>query len=282
MKRVVVIGDLHSGHRVGLTPPRWQWKVSDGFNKYERSGAIQRGIWNWYRDTIITLKPIDVLVINGDAIDGTAIKSGGTELISTDRNDQVDMAIEAIQLAEAKEVYMTYGTAYHTGEGEDWEKIISDKIEAKKIDDQLFLVVDGITFDFKHHIGSSSAPGRPTGALAREAIWAMVNEECERQPKSDILIRSHVHYFSMAQGLRDDQMLFTMPALQGPGSKYGGRRCSGKVDIGLMSFDINGKENISWTKHLLHAKFLAKQAIETLSSSSMRPTTKPSRTRKKK
>ena len=118
MKRMVVISDLHCGHVVGLTPPRWHFQI-DG-----KLYANQKELWGFYAQSIDSLKPIDILVVNGDAIDGKGCRSGGTEQNTTDRLEQCEMAIECIEYTEAKTVRMTYGTPYHAGQDEDFEKII--------------------------------------------------------------------------------------------------------------------------------------------------------------
>ena len=71
--RVVIGGDKHCGHRVGLTPPDWQSAILG--RKYYN---IQRELWKEFTGIMDYLKPIDVLMMNGDAIDGRGERSGGT------------------------------------------------------------------------------------------------------------------------------------------------------------------------------------------------------------
>ena len=84
MKRILATGDWHCGHVVGLTPPEWQHQeIGDKYHdKYAR---IQRQMWDWFVNAVDKYRPIDRLIINGDLIDGKAFRSGGTELITTDR-----------------------------------------------------------------------------------------------------------------------------------------------------------------------------------------------------
>src|SRR5271157_652517 len=106
--RMLVISDLHCGHLAGLTPPD-QWIHGTSF--YEQ----QKKTWNFYINTIKELQPIDILICNGDAIDGKGTKSGGTELITSDRNLQSQMAIECLKQVKAPSNILTYGclTAGH-------------------------------------------------------------------------------------------------------------------------------------------------------------------------
>ncbi len=77
-KRLVIISDLHCGHRAGLTPPDWQSDFRKN-SKTQRNkfAELQRELWQFYADTINDLRPVDVLVVNGDAIDGKGSLSGG-------------------------------------------------------------------------------------------------------------------------------------------------------------------------------------------------------------
>jgi len=118
--RILLWGDSHCGSNVGLTPPAYQTKYTPNpkteehrtLNKWAK---LQEESWNWYINNLNMLKPIDKLFYLGDGIDGTGRRSGGTELIYVDRKVQVQMAIEAIEAAEAKSMAMVYGclTAGH-------------------------------------------------------------------------------------------------------------------------------------------------------------------------
>jgi len=259
-KRVVVISDLHCGHMAGLTPKPWQFKNTDKahahYKKRNKLVAIQGELWNRYVATMKSLQPIDLLIVNGDAIDGDGKRSGGTELITTDRNEQAAMAVECIKGAHAKRIVMTYGTGYHTGNCEDFETQIAEEVGAK-IGSHEWIDVNDLIFDCRHHIGSSTIPhGRHT-AVAKERMWNYIWSEHQEQPKGDIIIRSHVHYFSYCGG--DNWIGITTPALQGMGAKYGSRRCSGHVDWGMISFDVEDKESWVMSKHL--SRLVSQQVI---------------------
>jgi hypothetical protein len=253
MKRLVIMSDLHCGHRAGLTPPEYQ------FNKERNKfGQWQATLWDQYTEAIEKYQPIDWLVINGDAIDGKGERSGGTEQITVDRDEQTDMAYKCINAWDCKRVSLTYGTGYHTGNEEDWEGELAATLMAE-IHSHAFIDVDGVVFDIKHHVGSSSVPHGRNTAISRDRLWNMLWQERGLQPKATVLIRSHVHYFIYNGDARVLNMV--TPALQLPSSKYGGRRCSGTVDCGFVVFDCeDGK--YSWTAEIFDLSFIAKEAIK--------------------
>ena len=94
-RRIVVIGDGHSGHIAGITPPKWQTRDE------------QAEVWDWYYPLIRTLNP-DVLFVLGDMIEGKGKRSGSTELITADRMVQVEMATEVIDAVGCDEITMIY------------------------------------------------------------------------------------------------------------------------------------------------------------------------------
>ena len=256
-KKVLVISDLHCGNLVGLTPPGWQIKSHQADQRLSRLASNQRTYWNFYTGQLAKYAPFDVVIVNGDMIDGKGEKSGGTENITSDRNEQVEMAIFAIRKSRTAKtkVVMTYGTPYHTGTSEDFESNIAAALDAD-ISGHQYLRIDGVIFDVKHKVGSSQVPhGRHT-AIAREHLWAQLWNDHSEIPLADVLIRSHVHYYNGAFG--DDWVGLTTPALQGLGSKYGTRQCSGTVDFGFVVFEIN-KGRFTWEPVLL--KVQQKQSL---------------------
>ena len=249
-KRIIVISDAHCGHRSGLTPPAYQREDH------------QVEIWNWYSATVRRLKG-DILFCLGDMIDGKGRRSGGTELVTSDRLIQCDMAIEVVEEANCKTKMMVYGTPYHTGDEEDYESIIARNVNAV-IKSHLFPVCNGIQFDLKHKVGGSTIPHGRATALAKSKLWnKMWVDHDKGQPRADILIRGHVHYHEYTgnpQGLA-----MTCPALQGWGSKFGERQCEGIVDTGLLWFDIrpgDTLETLKWYPSLPKFKYHSVKSYE--------------------
>ena len=244
-KRIVLMGDLHCGHRAGLTPPRWRNRQCSEEHVWRKFTRVQEETWKLYAGFVKLLRPIDCLVVNGDLIDGRGEKSGGVELITADRNEQVKIAEECCEMWDAPQIVITEGTPYHAGDIESWEAMIDDSLRQKgrqvKIGAHEWVDVNGYVFDVKHHVGSSTIPhGRYTIA-ARDELWNTLWHEAGLQPRADMVVRSHVHYcvggWHYVGGKRVDFM--TLPALQAMGTRWGARRMSHTVDWGLMAYDID-------------------------------------------
>ena len=238
-KRIGIFADLHCGHRAGLAHPNWH--VSGGTPKGKVVRAFQQEMWRKFTAKVKAAGHIDVAVWNGDLIDGRGERSGGTELIETDREEQAMMAARIIEFVGVKKNLITYGTPYHSGYIEDWENSVAREVGAE-IHSHLFLDVNGVMFDFKHKVGASSIPhGRSTPAK-RERLWNLIWAEREEdgQPKADVIMRSHVHYYDASNDA--GYYACVTPALQAAFTKYGARQCSGTVDFGFLTWEITDKK----------------------------------------
>lgn len=246
MKRLVAISDLHCGHVVGLTPPGW-WLSS---SRSKTARAVQSEMWRFYSKTLASLQPVHGLLIPGDCIDGKGRRSGGTEQLTQDFEEQCAMAVAAIQEARAKRIVMVHGTPYHVGpEGEAYERVIAREVGAT-IGGHEWAECHGVVFDMKHKVGGSQVPHGRFTAIAKERLWNILWQERELAPRADIILRGHVHY-CVHCGEPGSWLALTMPALQGPGSKFGVEQCSGTVHFGLLSFDIYPDGRYIWQAHLL-------------------------------
>jgi len=266
--RLVWITDPHLGHLFGLTPPEYQIKPLEGAQgshakRRAKCSSFQMSFWDWYKTTIQSLQPIDGLVGSGDMVEGGGSKSGGSELISSDLNTQIEMAVRVVGEAKAKRIIMVYGTKYHVGGSDgstDMEDVIAKEVGAEKIGSHEWLTIYGNTFDIKHKVGSSQVPyGRAT-AVSREAIWSMLWSERQLTPRANIILRGHVHYPIYIGDPLMGYLAMTGPGLQWS-TKYGARECTGMVGCGLVHFDIYPDGKFTFEYHM--AK-LAEQKTEAI------------------
>ena len=243
MKKIIVIGDLHCGSRCGLTPREWQWnEFEDSTTKRAKFATLQKDIWNNFVQMLSQNAPYDYLFSMGDCVDGKGTRSGGTELITADMDEQTDMAVACH--AEVKKYANkgfkqigVWGTAYHVSpSGEEWDKLVYDRCGFDKHGWHEWPEVYDTIFDLKHHISSSGVPYSRHTASSREITWGALWNERGEKPKADVYIRGHVHYAQYCWTPMGAAM--TTPALQGMGSKYGASRMSGVVDWGFVVITV--------------------------------------------
>jgi len=240
MKKGIVLTDFHSGHLAGLTPPQWR-SLQPKWNRLESE------LWDNYISMIHKHGPYDFGFFLGDLIDGTGSRTGGTELITSDRNKQVEIAegcIEVVPFKKSAELIGVYGTGYHTGNDEDFELQIARDMKFKKISGQEWVDVNGVVFDLKHRVGSTTVPYSKGTAISKERIWNLLWTEHGEQPKADVLLRGHVHYFFFCGDA--DWIGIICPALQGQGSKFGSRHCVGHIDFGVVYLFVSDEGEFTW------------------------------------
>jgi hypothetical protein len=210
--------------------------------------------------------PIDRLFFIGDAIEGKGEMSGGTELITSDRVEQVSMAVECInqvRLNASKDFKAcgVFGTARHVGREEDWEQNFFEDAGFEKYGSHEWPNVEGVVFDLKHKVGSSQIPHGRATAVLRDMLWNdMWTLEDGSQPNAEWVIRGHVHYYMHVDTFRKKGL--TCPALQGMGSKFGARECSGIVHWGMCIIDVEKGETISFMPLVRYID--AQKAVETV------------------
>ena len=224
--RVGVFSDTHCGHVTGLTHPDYNSKT-DEFHSFRKES------WEWFSSVVKQMGVFDYAIFNGDLIDGKQVKSGGLELLVTDRNKQVDMAIAIVKQVGALKNIIVRGTPYHTGQTENFEDNVA-RLVGCDIFDKLVADIGGKIFDVRHKIGRSSIPHGRVAPLSRQVLWARLKAE-KTGIKADIIIRSHVHYCVSID--ESGVMATTTPALQGY-SQYGVQECDGETDYGFLIYDI--------------------------------------------
>ena len=111
--------------------------------------------------------------------------------------------------------------------------------------------VKGTIINYKHHLGRSGVPHGRTSAILKDALWNQLWAARGEYAQADILLRSHVHYHNYAGN--SNTLAMTLPALQGYGTKFGGRRMSGTVDVGFVVFDIYGPNDYTWQPYIWRA-----------------------------
>jgi hypothetical protein len=169
-KSVLVLADLHSGHSAGLTPPEYQ------------SGDMaewQAKSWDWFRQEVEQSNHgynYDICIVNGDAIDGHGIRSGGREELSACLLRQCKIAQAALEELPVNKFIFIRGTPYHGGGGDAWEDVLAEMMGARIVN-HLYCDIEGVVFDIKHKVGTSQIPHGRYTAVARSALWEQIKAE---------------------------------------------------------------------------------------------------------
>jgi hypothetical protein len=109
-KTIGYVSDLHCGSHFGL------WPESRLPNDENRHVAV-RYLNECFQYMVAKWPMLDLLILNGDLIDGKQRKDKGVSLFTPDMSEQVDGAIDVLRplIAKAKRVVRCKGTPYHEG-----------------------------------------------------------------------------------------------------------------------------------------------------------------------
>jgi hypothetical protein len=243
MTRLLSIGDLHSGHVTGLTHPDFDSRPSNRDSPQHKLYQFRRKAWKLFTQSVDALRPIHILLVGGDMVDGRHTKNKAKETLFADRSEQASNAAACINYVQADENCLLYGSDYHVGVTQDDEDEVAKEVEnLQEIGCVGQYEVEGWVFNAKHYIGRSSIPHGRFTQVARDRLWNLIWSARGEYPKAHIVLRYHVHYFTFCG--EDDWTGFTNPSLQGK-TRYGTGRKGDLVHWGMLYFDIE-KEGITW------------------------------------
>lgn len=184
MLEILVVSDLHLGSRYAVMPRKW-----GGYT----ANKTQRKILKKWREMCKREKP-DLVVVNGDAVDGKQKASSGKELWTTDLDEQIDAAVELVKQINCNQFLVTYGSSYHTDLNLNADQVFAKRLGAEKAGWELNVKTENGTLHFSHQISvSSSAWQYRTTPLAKELVASLLHDDV--LPKYKVIVRSHAHYF---------------------------------------------------------------------------------------
>jgi hypothetical protein len=242
-KSVLVLSDIHVGSRVAVSVPKF---IKNDGSTYEAS-KVQKALFQAWLEVATKWPKPDVLVINGEPVDGQQPKDKGVGAWTTDFLDQIDASLALVNMFQPKAVYLTQGSNYHVMvDGVSLEQIYAEKVHAKAADNgqilnpELFLTVEDVKFNFAHHIpGSASGWMYRSTPPAKEMMLMQLNQS-HKWP-FDVMVRSHNHYFWGV--MSSSKMAVLTPAWQLQTWFAYRKSSAGTVtDIGAVRFLVDGPE----------------------------------------
>lgn len=201
---LLTISDMHVGSAYGMMPG--DFYTSAGTKVNLNSG--QRYLMDCWEHFVGCLpEKIDVLVLNGDMVEGQNLAEQCRGLVEVDPNFQARATASLLEpvvkrVAEVdgqRQIYMTRGSRYHVGRGGGIEEVLGLILQAAKgphgayTQPWLHLPMDDVLFDIAHRqsftIRYRSMP------LEREISFFLERVGRQRKPPPDhlVIVRSHTH-----------------------------------------------------------------------------------------
>jgi len=196
-KSLFVISDTHVGLGSAVFPPDFKIHLArpdeDVTANLSVGQAYLYECWEYQLDRLP--KVIDVFLINGDALQGHR-PPWATKMTAPNLEDQRDAALELFKpiARRARNVLVTKGTSYHSLEVGDYEYQLAKALGAKYSDHFDFKLA-GKTINACH--GHSAFLMYRSQFLERESHASRLAFSSEQVPLSDLIIRSHGHFFTV-------------------------------------------------------------------------------------
>lgn len=212
-RAVVVLSDLHCGHRLGLLAPGTE--LLDPSSQPEEPGywvpslgPTQVYLWDLYRAQMgaVLARGYDVvLVVNGDLTHGVKYGAGVFTNSIYDQCVVAEWCLDPWLEGGVRTVRIVRGTASHTVDGST-ESMIARSLGARypKADVGIaghgLFTIGGVRFDVAHHGPSQGIREWTSGNQCRYYLRSLMFGEIGRgRTPPDWVIRSHYHGFMPAE-----------------------------------------------------------------------------------
>lgn len=190
-RTIVFLNDLHAGSYYGLWP-------RDRLPRGGHSGPRYL-LRCWEQLLAEWPEKVDLLILNGDLIDGPQKKSAGTGVFAVSDKEQVEGAIELLEAwtKRARVTLRCWGTPYHEGH--------TDPLFA--LDLALGIRESRQMFDLDLGSGILNIAHHPMGGAAlyqgtttdREALWSTIAGATKRTLTPRWIVRAHHHHFMVQE-----------------------------------------------------------------------------------
>jgi len=194
-RSIALISDLHIGSIYAIQPDPF---ITHDNRKLFPSNEQQQlnKVFTWCA-SVMKYWNCDTIIFMGDLIQGINKKDLGRQCITTDLEEQQDMATQMLkQICKKRQVCGISGTAYHKSIDTEAEKDILERLGGKFFNKMAWIKIKNSNRTL--NISHQSANGRiyPVGALEREVEGMFKAYGKGKLPyKPDIIIRGHQHYF---------------------------------------------------------------------------------------
>jgi len=239
--RLLIAGDLHCGHLLGLTPKE---NISNKFILKK----LMDDFWAWWKNE--TKGTWDIAFWMGDLIDGEG-KKDTTHLLFPSVEDQIDTAVNIIHQIGADQNIFVYGTPYHISENLDYERMIAKEFGGD-IETYQKKSIQGIKFDLAHSIGKTNTPTGGDIMVKKEILWALLNDISNSSV--DYVIRGHAHEYRKVEMEYISGIICPALKIGDPNFDRYARKIRGWYTVGFLEMQIEKGKVINFIKHFYRYK----------------------------
>ena len=231
-KRVLFIDSTHIGSLYSPMPSCVY--TSDDPSKAQEiyPSPTQKKLNTLWNSRVHDVGRVDACVHCGETCDGVNRKEEGRDIWTSDKNVQVQAAIDMLIKIKAKEYKFIEGSAYHTGVNLTLDHAVA-RAFGETCYSNLALTVNDVRFHIQHKIGVTRTAYKGT-QLAAERLYAEINKD--EYGHFDVIVRGHAHYFWFNGSA--NQMGVTLPCWKLRDRFVSRRSLAWNPSIGYVIFDI--------------------------------------------
>ena len=201
-KKILVLNDLHVGSAYGLFPPAF---VDTEGNVHEYSKG-QKWLWDTFIQALnrIQPQPIDVIVVNGDVMDGKPGKNPNQSQDCTLHRieDQRECAVKVLEEVKSRfpkaAWYFVQGTPNHETAADVAQvafMLLGEKTPVRQtLSLQMGRPGREVILQFHHETSFTSGPTK-SGAIERDIVNGFLAVAMDGWKSAACVIRAHCHYF---------------------------------------------------------------------------------------
>jgi hypothetical protein len=216
-KTICVVSDLHIGSKFSLYSGNLGYKIS----------PEQQKLLDHWRYSIDKIGKVDMMLCNGDLVDGSNPKANAYQLWTGDMNEQILECERLLKEWKFNKILMTKGSGYHVQQGQTsfeetlgarmgsirYSQMFDEAINSyskskgkydtkdqfgRHVNYYVFFEVNNSLVSATHHVGWSKWQANSSGAIMRELsdLQGFGRGRYFADNRTiDLCIRSHVHRF---------------------------------------------------------------------------------------
>ena len=194
-KVMIAIGDTHLGSDGAIMPLEVNsedW--CEGRNRRYFPNQIQKDIYKRWEMMVEDAPRPDILVMNGDLVEGKNYKENGVGCWTTDSMLQARALAELVGMMKPRKIIATSGSPYHSDSNPNVDKLATEMCGGTFMGGYANININGKRIYAQHKVSVSKSSWQYRSTpLGRALVLAALNED--DMGHYDIVLKSHAHYF---------------------------------------------------------------------------------------
>jgi hypothetical protein len=194
-KTLLALGDLHIGSEGSIMTDEVNTEdCNEGRNRRYFPNLTQKKILEKWYEMVDEVPRPDILLLNGDLVDGKNYKEYGMGCWTTDVTLQAQVLAELVKMLKPGKIVVTSGSPYHSDRNPNMDRIAAGMCGGVFKGGYASINVNGKRIYAQHKISVSKSSWQYRSTpLGRALVLAALSEK--EMGHYDLVLKSHAHYF---------------------------------------------------------------------------------------